>query len=132
MKEKKYTVLLADTDIKSTTYLKEVFEAERIRVFCVASAREVLESVRKWDIDAGIIDAHLKDIEGYKIIPLIKDINKDIKIIMSTSTNSPELESRCREAGIIYYAIKPLDYDEIVKIVFNSFKNHRQLSIKYE
>ena len=100
-----------------------ILKAENIRVFSVTTAREVLECVRKRNINVGIIDINLKDIEGYKVVPLVKDINNDIKIILTTRKNSPKLESKCREVGIIYYAIKPFDYDEILKTIKIAIKS---------
>jgi DNA-binding NtrC family response regulator len=117
-----YTVLIADSDFESAKNLEKILLKEGFQVFLVDSARKVFECIRKWEINIAIIDVDLKDIEGYKIIPLIKDINEDIKVIITISKNSPELEGKCRATGIIYYAIKPLNYEEIVNVVKYALK----------
>ena len=123
MNNKQFTVLIADSDSELTKILKKRLLLEDYRVFTVDSGREVVAFIRKREIDIVIIDVNLTDMEGYKIIPIIKDINKIVKVIITTSENSPELESQCREKGIIYYAIKPLVIDEILKVVKDALKN---------
>jgi len=129
MNDNRYTVLIADRDIDSTRNLKERFLKEDFRVFSVDSAQKALECVRKWKIDFTVIDNNLKDIEGYKIVPLMKDIRPDIKVIISTLQNSHELEGKSRATGILYYAIKPLDYDVIIDVVKYAYS---RTSIKNE
>ena len=124
MNNSRAIILLADNDIESIKNLEERFLKEGFRVFTADSARKALECVRKWKINFAIIDNDLKDIEGYKIIPLIKDLRPDIKVIISTLKNSHELEGKSRATGLVYYAIKPLDYDVIVDAVKYALKRH--------
>ena len=123
MKEKNNTVLIADCDKESLLKLKSTLSVEGFRVFTVNSAQKILEYIRKRNIDVAIIDVNLTDIEGHKVVPLVKDINNDIKIMLTAKENSPELESKCRQTGIIYYAIKPLDYEEIFDTIKFALKN---------
>ena len=129
MNNKIYTVLLADIDIESTKNLEERFLKEGFRVFTADSARKALECVRKWKINFAIIDNDLKDIEGYKIVPLMKDIRPDLKVIISTLKNSHELEGKSRATGLIYYAIKPLDFDIIIDVVKYALKSYEKFCI---
>ena len=125
MNTKIRTVLLADSDQESVTDLKDKLLEEGFRVYSAGSGREALSYVRKRKINIAVIDADLKDIEGYKIVPLIKDINENIAVIITTKENSVELERKCRETGIIYYAIKPLNvvqFIEVIKIALNHFE----------
>jgi len=117
MKDKIATILIADQNLENEDKLRIKLLNEGFRVFTVDSGRDAILYSRKRNIDIAIIDVNLNDIEGYKIIPLIKDINKNIKIIMTTSENSVSLERKCRATGIIYYAIKPLDTGLITDIV---------------
>ena len=116
MKNNSCTVLIADKDNMSAESLKRRLIGDGFRVFSVDSGRSTVSCVRKRNIDVAVVDVNLKDMEGYKIVPLIKDIKNNIKVIMTTSNNSIELESKCRETGIIYYAIKPCD-DVILNVV---------------
>ena len=117
------TILIADSDFISAKNLEKELLKEGFRVFIVDSSREIISQIRKHKIDFAIIDVDLKDIEGYKIVPLIKDISKNIKVIITTSKSSTELEGKCRETGIIYYAIKPLDYKQILDVIRFSKKS---------
>jgi len=130
MNDKKYTVLIADSDIDSVKSLEERFLTEGFRVFSVDSGRDAVSCMRKRDINIAIIDVDLKDIEGYKIVPLLKDMNKEIKVIITTYTNSIELERKCRETGIIYFGIKPLDHEQIINIVKSALKSCKELNFE--
>ena len=117
-----YSVLIADSDLESIKSLEEKFLKEGFFVVSVDSGNEAVSLVKERKIDIAIIDVNLKDIKGYKIVPLLKDINEDIKVIITTEKSSIELEGKCRETGIIYYDIKPLDNDLIVDIVKSALK----------
>ena len=117
------TILIADNDFISAKNLEKELLKEGFRVFMADSSREIFSQIRKHKIDFAIIDVDLKDIEGYKIVPLIKDISKNIKVIITTSRSSAELEGKCRETGIIYYGIKPLNYKQILEIIRFSKKS---------
>ncbi|MFC1556484.1 response regulator [candidate division KSB1 bacterium] len=71
---------MADEDFEFVKNLKERFLAESFRVFTVNSGRDAVSCVRKRKINITIIDVNLKDMKGYAIVPLIKDINKEIKV----------------------------------------------------
>ena len=120
-----YTVLIADYDMQSRYDMKERFSKEGFRVFSVDSGKDTIACITKRHIDVAIIDVALKDIEGFKIVPLIKEINNGIKVIITTSISFVELEGKCREVGILYYAVKPLDYDLMVDIVKSAFEKHQ-------
>jgi len=127
MTNNKPAVLIADKDEKFLKLLKEQLLSEGFRVFSVQSGREALAFMRRRTIKAAIVDAELKDMEGYILVPLLKDLNKSMKVIMTTCKNDPELESRCRETGIIYYGIKPLDYGEILEVLKSAIKNNNTM-----
>jgi DNA-binding NtrC family response regulator len=124
MKKSQYTVLIADTDAESRENMKSRFSKEGFRVFSVDSGKDAIACVTKRNTDIAVIDVVLKDIEGFKIVPIIKEINKNIRVIMTTSINFVELEGKCREVGILYYAIKPLDYNILVDVVKRAFEKH--------
>ncbi|MFC1477219.1 response regulator [candidate division KSB1 bacterium] len=117
MTARKNTVLIADCDEGFRNDMNEKFSDEGYRVFLADSGKDAVSCVMKREVNLAIINVDLEDIEGYKIIPMLKDINKDIKVIMTTAANSIERESKCRAAGIIFYALKPVDYTQVLSIM---------------
>jgi len=126
MTKKNNTILVADINVDSMEKLKADLIDDGFRVFTVESGRNVLTCMRRRVVDIAIIDVDLKDMEGYKIIPLMKDINRDVKVVITTKSNSTELESICRAAGIIYYAIKPIDNSQLIKVVLSAIVNNKR------
>lgn len=125
MGENRATILIIDCVSSSINQLRDALVKDGFRVFLVHSGRETISIVRRRKINVAIIDVDIKDIEGYKIVPLIRDIKGDIKFIITTSENSVELEIKCREAGIVYYSFKPLNYSQIKYVIKSAIKTQK-------
>lgn len=60
-------------------------------------------------IDLVLMDIFLEDIMGYYLIPQIRSLSPDAKIITMTGNNCRALENRIRSQNILYYMIKPFE-----------------------
>jgi len=67
------------------------------------------------------IDVDLPEMKGYKAIPMIKSLDPQIKIIMTTKKNTKKLEAKVREQDIFYYFIKSFDKEELKLVINNAF-----------
>jgi len=64
----------------------------------------------------------LSGMKAYEMIPLVKEINPRVPIIVMSADSSVELAQRIRHEGVFFYAMKPLDGDEIESAVESAFK----------
>ena len=67
--------------------------------------------------DLVILDIFLPDGEGYELIPRLKVLWPDIRIVAMTGFNTLELEKKIRRLGIIYYMTKPIIVNDLKSIV---------------
>ena len=69
-----------------------------------------------------IVDDDYLSPNSVAVIDSIRKVNKKTKIIFATSDSSIELGKKVSPLGIYYYAIKPIEENEI-KELFNSLLN---------
>ena len=110
-------VLIADVDPPSVAELRERLDSEGYVTYYAVSAREAIEHVRKHDIDIAVLSSHLQDLEGQKMIPIMRDMEENMKFIVTSEDNSAELEREVRAQGVVCYELKPLDVDLMMDVI---------------
>ena len=98
-------------------HLKDLTRDPQQRVVHVDSGEEALQQVRLRAYDLIVLDLSLPDISGPDLIPKIKGELPEVKVIVTTESNSREMETKAREKGIIFYLIKPIDTRYLRSIV---------------
>ena len=83
----------------------------------VSNGDQVLEAIEKDHFDLMLLDLFLPDCTGYELIPRIHSITPNINIITMTGNNTRELELKVRQAGIIFYLIKPFELKALRLII---------------
>ena len=123
------TILIADIDNATRLSLSTCLKQEGYMVETARVASEVIQKVQNMNIDVLImdVDVELSGMKGYEIIPILKKIDPKLPIIVTSSDSSVELAKKVRETEIFFYAIKPLDFEEIKLAVKDAFKKRNKL-----
>lgn len=66
--------------------------------------------LQRW-FDLVLLDLNMPDMSGEVVISCMKKICLNAKLVVMTEKNSRELEARIRKQGILYYMIKPLEWE---------------------
>ena len=115
------TVIVADSDeeVRKQLYLHLVGKGFDVR--SAESASGLIQMVEK---TTGIIllGLELSGMKAYEMIPILKKINPKLPIIVMSANSSVELAQRIRNEDIFFYAMKPLDVDEIERVVEGAFR----------
>lgn len=82
-----------------------------------ASGEQAIERAQAEPFDLFLLDVFLPDMTALELIPLIKALQPDARIITLTGQSSRDLERRLRELGITYYMAKPFQREELQSIV---------------
>jgi CheY-like chemotaxis protein len=85
--------------------------------FLAANGAQALERMKIETFDLFMLDVFLPDMTALELIPRIKLLQPDARIITLTGTSSRELERRLRELGIAYYMAKPFQRAELEAIL---------------
>ena len=102
-------ILIVGSNCLDQKHLNDLTRDPQQRVVHVDPGEEALQQVRLRAYDLILLDLSLPDISGPDLIPKIKGELPEVKVIVTTETNSKELETKAREKGIIFYLIKPID-----------------------
>lgn len=106
-------VLIADAERSNIEKLRVILGERRYHLISATSGRGVMRLIREQEVDVAIIDTKLTDIQGHKLVPIIKDMNPGIRVIVTTGEHSDGMEEEVRRVGVVFYAIKPHEYPMI-------------------
>ena len=59
----------------------------------------------------------LPEMACHLLVPLVREIQRDLPIIVTTDRHSPELEREVRRSDVTYYAIRPDDLSRMSGVV---------------
>ena len=79
------TILVVDDEESIRFLYREELEEEGYRVITAADGEEALRKVRKEDPDLITLDIRMPGMDGIEVLQQIREMNKDIPVIMSTA-----------------------------------------------
>jgi CheY-like chemotaxis protein len=94
--------------------------------YAVDTSGSLTEAIKKLSgspVPCMILDVDLPEMKGYEAVSILKNINPALKIIMTTKSNTRELEAKVREQDIFFYFIKSFGKDELKLAIHNAFNN---------
>ncbi len=114
-----YKVLIVEDHALIRFGLKTAFESKNFieKIYEAASGEEAINLIKNNNIDAVIMDLGLPNMNGIEATEKIKEIKKDIKIIILTSHNSEEEVLNSIKAGASAYCSKDINPDKLADTV---------------
>ena len=122
MKVRCRRILIVDPDSTAVQELSALFAGEGYEVETSECIREAAEKVKDVRFDCIILDVNLPKIKGYEAVSILRAIDPEVQIIMTTATNSMDLEMEVRKQDIFYYYIKSFEREELEEAVRDVFK----------
>jgi DNA-binding NtrC family response regulator len=110
-------ILILDTDTIGVYRLFSVLIRDGFTVETSCSIREAVERIKDVKFDCVVMDVNLPKIKGYDAVSILKAIDPNVKIIMTSEKNDIQLETEVRKQDIAYYHIKSFDHMELVEAV---------------
>ena len=130
MTMKSKTILIAYQDDLGNRSLTTFFHGAGYKVETTKAVSEMIRRIRKGNIHVILIDDEIEGVKACDVVPLLKNINPKIQIIVISSEESIGLVKRLRGAGIFYQAMKPVDLGEVKSAVECAFGKIERESIK--
>lgn len=117
---KKLLIVDDETDVRE--FAANFFKKRKIDVITASSGEEALVNVNKEKPDLILLDIKMGGIDGIETLKRIKEIDKNIRVIMVTGRKPEEggTFDSCRQLGALDYIHKPLELDELEKVVLSS------------
>src|SRR6476660_722111 len=83
-------VLVVDDDRSALDSLSEVLEHEGYQVYRATSGIQALEIMSSRELDLILTDLRMRDLDGMKVLEVVRSTQKDIPVIVMTGFASME------------------------------------------
>ncbi|WP_343530867.1 response regulator [Pedobacter sp.] len=113
-------ILIIDDDSRNIFALKAVLTAKKYACVAANNAEEGLDIIKK-DGDVGVVllDMMMPDMDGYQALAKMREDQqlRDIPAIAVTAQAMLGDKERCLEAGAVGYISKPVNVEELIKLI---------------
>jgi DNA-binding NtrC family response regulator len=123
-------LLIADEDLATRTQMAELFSADGYAVTAPTSLAGALAGILKKTVKVVLLSTRFDEVLATELIPLLRQCNRDLSIILVASELPLALLRKARNEGIFYHALKPVqpgDEEELrqaVKCAFDKIDQH--------
>lgn len=111
------TILIADDDRSIRKVLSQALERAGHEVRTTGTAANLWRWISDGEGDLVITDVVMPDENGLDLIPRIRKIRPDLRIIVMSAQNTLLTAVRATERGAFEYLPKPFDLKEVVEVV---------------
>jgi len=115
-------LLIVDDEADVREFAAKFFRRRKIEVTIAASGEDALSTLENYKADLVLLDIKMGGIDGIETLKRIKERDKDARVIMVTGRKPEESSSfeQCRELGALDYIHKPLELDELERVVLKA------------
>lgn len=111
------TILIIDDDDFTRESLEMYFSESGFDVVTASTGEQGVKKYRDNKIDVVILDIRLPDKDGFEVIDDLRTERDDVKVIMITAFHDEKTILRAQEKGSFAYIKKPIDLDELDRVV---------------
>jgi K+-sensing histidine kinase KdpD len=115
--EKEREILLVDDDDSFLNVIQNILKAKGFSVDTAHQAEDALSRIEQNPYNLVILDLHLPDMDGLKMLSSIVRIQPDIVPIILTGYSSVENSVRSLNMGAFAYLEKPLNPENLIEVI---------------
>lgn len=119
-------LLIVDGDMDSRKTMADIFSGRGYNVTATSSIASALYGILKHTVQVVLLGTKLDGLTAADIVPLLKQCNRKLNIIVVAAETSLPLIRKLRKEGIFYHALRPQtpeDGEEINQAVECAFRN---------
>jgi two-component system response regulator ResD len=117
-------ILVIDSNHDERTVLASFLKGENYSVYTAEGLNVAIREFSISDFHCLILDVNIPEMKGYEAVSILKTINPEIQIIMTSKHNTKELEARGRAEDIFFYFIKSFGKEELKLAINNVFRRN--------
>jgi len=110
-------ILIVDDETITLMNLVRVMEKEGYEVVGVSSGPNALKILEEQEFDAVLTDLKMEEVDGIQILKSCKELYPNTEVIMITGYATVEGVVSAIKNGAFHYLAKPLELDEVIKVV---------------
>jgi len=114
-------LLIVDDEVDVREFAANFFRKRQVEVITASSGEEALEITKTYKPKLILLDIKMPGIDGIETLRRLRQIDKETPVIMVTAKepNEDSACQKCQELGIIDYVHKPLELDELERVVLS-------------
>jgi two-component system response regulator HydG len=125
LEDRKARVLVVDDDLGICSTLSLFLKLENYDVDVANTGREAVDKSKTKVYDVALLDIRLPDVEGTKLLTLLRETTPKMIKIMVTGFPTFNNAVEALKLGADDYIMKPVDPAELVKIVENKLEERK-------
>lgn len=111
------SILIIEDDVKVQRLISDILEEEGYKTIEVGDGKKAIQEVRKSLPDLVLLDIGLPDIDGITVLKNIKEIKKDIIVIIVSGYKSIDQAVQAMKLGAYDYVSKPFNNEELLLVI---------------
>lgn len=115
--EMRFTMILADDDLVFCKRVQKILQGEVDRLVICHTAQEVFETVAQQDVELVFLDLQLPDMDGLKVLNVLKRTNPEIDVVIITGHSSIDSAVDAIQTGASNYLRKPVRRHDLLLAV---------------
>ena len=119
-------LLIVDDEKDIREWAAKFFRKRKIEVLTASNGEEAIEIVGREKPTAMLLDITMEGIDGIETLRRIREVDKDIKVVMVTGSEDKEARNQTKELGAYDYIHKPLKMSELENVVLKIFDKVRE------
>ena len=115
-------ILVVDDEHDICDFVQNFFQERGYAVLTATSGEDALIAIKNDKPDLVLLDIKMKGMDGIAVLKHVRDIDKNIKVVMVTALEEQEkMDEACR-LGACEYITKPLVLDNLENAVEKNLK----------
>ncbi|MCL6634400.1 MAG: sigma-54 dependent transcriptional regulator [Peptococcaceae bacterium] len=110
-------ILLVDDEASVREALSDILADSGYRVECASSGGDGLEKIEALNPDVILLDIRMPDIDGIKVLELVRRRGETTPIILITAYGSTQTTIEAMKLGAFDYLMKPLKISDLLEAV---------------
>ena len=126
-------ILIANENLEETQRILEKLTADNtsFEVEIANDGNVAIEKINNSEFDLLILDLVLPQVDGFEVIEVAKEINKNLKVIVISALASDIFMKKAMSLGVNYFMLKPISYDVLSKRVHDIFESEEEVLTKH-
>lgn len=110
-------ILIASPEPSAGQELLERFSAQGYQTVAVERGGDALLAVAEENIGLVVLDISIQEPSGAKTVEILRKIRPRLPVIVLSGDSSVEMGRQILQHGVLYYFLKPLNFEELDQIV---------------
>lgn len=118
-------LLIVDDESDVREFAANFFGKRKIEVIAASNGEDAIKLVASEQPKVVLLDIKMEGMDGIETLRKIRELDKNIKVIMVTGRNDESSLQETKELGAYGYIHKPLELDELEKVVLKTLAKVR-------